>query len=105
MVGAVGVSRTSHSPPPATILARISPPCPLDVRVSSPKLAEGEVVGEVDGEAVGDVSVDLSDLINQIGEDFKSRLQKDTPRLCIDLPTEPLLIIGDSEKPGRQELN
>ena len=42
--------------------------------------------------------VDLSDLINQIGEDFKSRLQKDTPRLCIDLPTEPLLIIGDSEK-------
>jgi signal transduction histidine kinase len=42
--------------------------------------------------------VDLSDLIEQIGEDFKSRFHKNTPRLCIDLPTEPLLIIGDSEK-------
>ena len=43
-------------------------------------------------------TVDLSNLINQIGEDFKSRLQKDTPRLCIDLPNEPLLISGDPEK-------
>jgi signal transduction histidine kinase len=43
-------------------------------------------------------TVDLSNLINQIGEDFESRLQKDTPRLCIDLPNEPLLISGDPEK-------
>tara|TARA_B100001057_G_scaffold254243_1_gene254488 strand:+ start:1475 stop:2314 length:840 start_codon:yes stop_codon:yes gene_type:complete len=43
-------------------------------------------------------TVDLSDLIKQIAEDFKSRFHKNTPRLCIDLPTEPLLIIGDSEK-------
>ena len=43
-------------------------------------------------------TLNLSDLINQIGEDFKSSLQKDNPRLCIDLPTEPLEISGDSEK-------
>ena len=42
--------------------------------------------------------LNLSELINQIGEDFKSSLQKDNPRLCIDLPTEPLEISGDSEK-------
>ena len=43
-------------------------------------------------------TLNLSDLINQIGEDFKSRLKKDNPRLCIDLPTEPLEISGDPEK-------
>ena len=43
-------------------------------------------------------TLNLSDLINQIGEDFKSSLQKDNPRLCIDLPTESLEIYGDSEK-------
>jgi signal transduction histidine kinase len=43
-------------------------------------------------------TLNLSDLIKQIGEDFKSRLEKDTPSLCIDLPTEPLEISGDSEK-------
>ena len=43
-------------------------------------------------------TLDLSDLINQIGEDFKSRLEKNTPRLSIDLPKAPLLISGDSEK-------
>ena len=42
--------------------------------------------------------LNLSELINQIGEDFKSTLKKDNPRLCIDLPTEPLEISGDSEK-------
>ena len=42
--------------------------------------------------------LNLSELINQIGEDFKSTLQKDKPRLCIDLPTEPLEISGDPEK-------
>jgi len=43
-------------------------------------------------------TLNLSDLINQIGEDFKSRLEKGTPNLCIDLPTEPLQISGDAEK-------
>ena len=43
-------------------------------------------------------TLNLSELINQIGQDFKSTLKKDNPRLCIDLPTEPLEISGDSEK-------
>jgi len=43
-------------------------------------------------------TLNLSDLIKQIGEDFKSRLKKDSPNLCIDIPTEPLEISGDSEK-------
>ena len=43
-------------------------------------------------------TVNLSALIKQIGEDFKSRLKKDTPRLLVDLPSAPLHISGDPEK-------
>ena len=43
-------------------------------------------------------TVNLSSLIKQIGEDFKSRQKKDTPRLLVDLPSAPLHISGDPEK-------
>jgi len=43
-------------------------------------------------------TLNLSDLINQIGEDFKSRPGNGAPNLHIDLPTSPLQIAGDSEK-------